>query len=128
MFASFNDYSKQTGYTKSSFDAIMETFEKQVGQMIDYNKQLYVTLGKNFGGPYLDMAAFNEKFEEKMKNYFETSRNEMKKILETYSTKTDFPLDSNKKLIHGINKQIENVMESNKEFWKDVMKTFEVKK
>ena len=66
MFASFNDYSKQTGYTKSSFDAIMETFEKQVGQMIDYNKQLYVTLGKNFGGPYLDMAAFNEKFEEKI--------------------------------------------------------------
>ncbi|OFY87738.1 MAG: hypothetical protein A3F72_02535 [Bacteroidetes bacterium RIFCSPLOWO2_12_FULL_35_15] len=128
MFNSFNDYSKQTGYTKGSFDAVMETFEKQVGQMVDYNKQLYFTLRKDFGAQHLEMGAYNEKFEEKMKNDFETSRNAMKKILETYSTKTDFSLDSNKKLIQGINKQIENVMESNKELWKDVMKAFGVKK
>lgn len=127
-FTAFNEFNKENGNSNGTVEAILESYEKQVEQMVEYNKKLFSTIGKEYSASQSDMDTINKKFEQKLKNDFETSRNAVKKFIETNTTKNGFSLEANTKLVQEINGQIEKVVENNKAFWADILKTFEAKK
>lgn len=126
--STFSDFNKKHDLSEGTIKNIVTTYENQILQMIDYNKQLFGTLEKELHSKHFDVDDLIEKSANKMKHDFETSREAVKKFIETYSTKTDFSLNANKKLIEEINKQIEKLVESNKEFWTNTIKYFEENK
>lgn len=126
--STFTDFNKKNDFSEGGIKNIVNTYEDQILQMIDYNKQLFETLEKELHSKHFDIDALIEKSAKKMKQDFETSRDAVKKFIETYSTKTDFSPSANKKLVEEINKQIEHLVESNKEFWTNTINYFEEKK
>lgn len=126
--STFSDFNKKNDFSEGSIKNIVNTYEDQILQMIDYNKQLFERLEKELHSKHFDIDALIEKSAKKMKHDFESSRDAVKKFIEAYSTKTDFSLNANKKLVEEINKQIENLVASNKEFWTTTINYFEEKK
>ena len=126
--STFSDFNTKNDISGGSIKNIVSTYENQILQMIDYNKQLFETLEKELHSKHFDIDDLIEKSAKKMKHDFETSREAVKKFIDTYGTKTDFSLNANKKLVEEINGQIEKLVESNKEFWTNTINYFEEKK
>ena len=103
-FSTFNDFNTKNEISEGTIKNIMNTYEKQVLQMIDYNKQLFETLEKELHSKHFDIDALIEKSAKKMEHDFETSRTTVKQFIDKYSTKADFSLSANKKLVQETNK------------------------
>lgn len=126
--STFTEFNKKNEFPEGSIKNIVNTYENQILQMIDYNKQLFETLEKELHSKHFDIDELIEKSAKKMKHDFETSREAVKKFIDTYSNKTDYSLGANKKLVEEINKQIEHLVASNKDFWATTIKHFATKK
>jgi ribosomal protein S17E len=71
-----------------------------------------------------DFGAVNEKYQQVMKQDLEAAKNMINAMSEAYMTQLDFSVESNKKLLSELNKQMTQLMKGNEEFWTSVTKNY----
>jgi len=120
----FNPFSwlKNENANLNPFASVYENIYKQ---FTDYNKNLLSTFQGNFQAQQNDSISLNERYQKVIEKEWEAIKNTLNAISEAYNGQLESATNSSKKLFGELNKQINDVMKNNSEFWTEAVKTYQ---
>ena len=98
--------------TRDVWDAIMKTSTKQAEMMAAFNQKYFELFGQQLDASGMNFNAFSDKFQKTTDSNLKSWRESIKTIIESYTVQTSSVLETNKALLHEINRQIDSMTES----------------
>lgn len=112
---------KTDGEYTGQLTSVYENFFREVSE---FNKNWLGAFQNTYNLGHSASVELNEKYQQLLEERRNATKSAMDSLTETYNKQLDFSVESNKKMISELNKQMERVIKSNAEFWNGVVKTY----
>jgi hypothetical protein len=109
-----------SGMSYNATNPFMPMFDKFYKQMVDYNKDMLVSLNSGLKGN-ADLSDMTKKYQEAVNTRMESSKNILKTATDAYNKQLDFSMENNKKALEEMTNQFNAMVKQSQAFWSDLM-------
>jgi ribosomal protein S17E len=124
------DFGKQASsdtFSKESTTKIIESYKKQVEEIVAFNKKSFETWTKQFDTTKASSAELAEKFKKEFESTAASSKEKIQSIIDSYSKVAKPTVETSKEMFDKLNSQMNDNFNTNLKFWSELTNAYSTK-
>jgi len=124
------EFGKQNGsetFSKEKVATIIESYKKQVEEIIAFNKKSFDNITKQFETTKTSFTPLAEKFKKEFESTIASSKEKIQSIIDSYSKIANPSVEANKDIFNKLKDQMNANFNTNLKFWSELTNAYGTK-